>query len=75
MGRLGRDDATISGKRGQFSDWNFQLGITGAQIIQIKCLRPVCHWNFIQGDGLNCLSHARVYCHKTHLVYGIYMKS
>ena len=30
VGRLGRDDATRSGKRGEYSDWNFQLGITGA---------------------------------------------
>ena len=30
VGRLGRDDATRSGKRGECSDWNFQLGITGA---------------------------------------------
>ena len=29
VGRLGRDDATRSG-RSRPSDWNFQLGITGA---------------------------------------------
>ena len=29
VGRLGRDDAR-RGKYGECSDWNFQLGITGA---------------------------------------------